>query len=160
MSPYAGYPAGFILESLYGERVLYAGSEATKFRIVSLIPTLGKPRNVTTYTGGTDLYFFDNIFIPDCSVPDHMDADGWMFIVKRKHCPSCHQQPQLIPVNVFANNGIASKNHDLIDVAGYVGLPYGFKGAFTHLECNGHELCKPHKPSKPCPWSASQTASE
>jgi len=151
-SPYAGYPKGFMLESLHGERVLYKGSEATKFRIVSLIPTLDKPRNETTLAGGDHFYVFDNIFIPDCSVPDHMDNDGWLYIVASEHCPQSKcEQPKLIPVNVFSANGIASKNHDLADLAGATVMPYGVNGSFVHLECNGYELCKPHKPSKPCP---------
>jgi len=142
-SPYAGYPKGFMLESLHGERVLFKGNEATRFRIVSLIPAFPGETNYTGYT-------FDNLFFPNCSVPDHMDRDGWMFIVAREHCPQSRQQTRLIPVNVFANNGVASQGRDLIDLAGGNGTEYGTRGVFVHLECNGRQLCKPHKTHQPC----------
>ena len=61
-SPYAGYPHAFVLHSLEGERVLYRGAEASEFRIVSLIPDMGKPPMLTNYSSssGQDFYFFDS----------------------------------------------------------------------------------------------------
>ena len=61
-SPYVGYPAGYVLQSLSGERVLYAGSEATVFNIVTLIPDLGNPSQLTNYQTAAPgpNYYFDS----------------------------------------------------------------------------------------------------
>ena len=52
-SPFPGYGAGYVLQTLNGERVLYKGTKQTVFRIVSLIPDLGSPAGLTLYEYGT-----------------------------------------------------------------------------------------------------------
>ena len=78
-----------------------------------------------------------------------------MFLVQLCQCPStCGVRgvPTLIPVNVFASNGVASSSRDLQDLSGPTDITEGINGFFEQLECNGHELCVPPPcPPKPCP---------
>ena len=89
-SPFAGYPAGYVLQSLSGERLLYAGSEATVFDIVTLIPDLADPSQLTTYNpiSGSG-YNFDSQHPLTC-LPQHAMADSCTDIhIDPFHLPGC-----------------------------------------------------------------------
>ena len=67
---------------------------------------------------------------------------GWQYLVQPEHCPSHRPTKKSITVNLFANNGIATQNHDLTDLSGPTVVTNGVNGKFVKLECNGKPLCE------------------
>ena len=136
---YANFPTGRVITSVQGTRTLFQHASATNATVITTVYTILS--DFADAAGVEETYYapsgygmvYDELFYPECSVPEHLDNDGVILNT------TSNGGRNYTYVNIFGGTD-PTLSANITDLAGADDAQYGHGGAFTSLVCRGVDL--------------------